>query len=128
NASIVEIAMSPIRPRKSRHRAASRGDSRLASRSRSTIRCRISAAALRVNVIARMLAGPTPARRRWTYRPTRARVFPVPAAAARGEERHDTLAAAKRDVGRFAKRPGAPLVRLQALLRAESVNGELERP
>ena len=49
-----EIAMSPRRPFRSRHRARSAWERRLASRRRSTIRSRISAAALRVNVIARM--------------------------------------------------------------------------
>src|SRR6187455_3150295 len=43
------------------------------------IRSRISAAAFRVNVTARMLSGSTPARSRLTYRSTRTRVFPVPA-------------------------------------------------
>ena len=57
NASIVEMAMSLSRSRRSRHRRASSWDSRLASFSRSTMRWRISAAALRVNVIARMLSG-----------------------------------------------------------------------
>ena len=54
NASIVEIAMSPRRSFKPRHRSPSIDDSRLASTSRSMIRSRISAAAFRVNVIARM--------------------------------------------------------------------------
>ena len=41
-------------------------DVRLASFSRSTIRCRISAAAFRVNVMARMCSGSTPASSRFT--------------------------------------------------------------
>ena len=66
NASIVEMAMSPSRSRRSRQFRASSCDVRLASFSRSTMRWRISAAALRVNVIARMWSGSTPARSRLT--------------------------------------------------------------
>src|SRR5437588_6798593 len=47
------------------------------------IRSRISAAALRVNVIARMFAGSTSRMIRFTYRVTRTLVFPVPAEASR---------------------------------------------
>src|SRR5262245_9311917 len=43
------------------------------------IRSRSSAAALRVNVIARMCSGSTPAASRLTYRSTSTLVFPVPA-------------------------------------------------
>jgi hypothetical protein len=46
--------MSPSRSFTSRHRAASNWDNRLASFNRSMMRWRISAAALRVKVIARM--------------------------------------------------------------------------
>src|SRR5689334_15830747 len=47
------------------------------------MRSRISAAALRVNVMARMFAGSTPRLRRLMYRRTRTLVLPVPADASR---------------------------------------------
>jgi len=75
--------MSPSRSLQVAPRPASNCERRLASFSRSMMRWRISAAALRVNVIARMWSGSTPARSRLTYRSTRTRVL---AGAGRGLE------------------------------------------
>ena len=58
-ASIVLIAISPRRSRSSTQRARSSSDARAAARSSGRMRSRISAAALRVKVIARMFAGST---------------------------------------------------------------------
>ena len=60
NASMVLIAMSPSRSRRSRQRAASISPVAAALWRLCRMRSRISAAALRVKVIARMLAGSTP--------------------------------------------------------------------
>jgi leucyl-tRNA synthetase len=60
------LSTSSGRPEPAEGRAESICDTRLASFRRSTIRCRISAAAFRVNVIARMWTGSTPARSRLT--------------------------------------------------------------
>ncbi|MNC88851.1 hypothetical protein D3C83_47170 [compost metagenome] len=65
-ASIVLIAMSAVRSRSSRQRAGAISPRAAAARSEATIRSRISAAALRVNVIASTLIGSTPARSRLT--------------------------------------------------------------
>ena len=58
---MVLMAMSPTRSRSSRQRFRPASLSAAAWRSAAMIRSRISAAALRVNVIARMFAGSTPA-------------------------------------------------------------------
>jgi len=76
---MVLIAMSSVRSRSSRQRAGAISPRAAASRSVAMIRSRISAAALRVKVIARMFDGSTPARSRLMYRSTRTRVLPVPA-------------------------------------------------
>src|SRR5688500_10997679 len=75
--------MSPERSRISRHNFWSARSESARLRSSASIRPRISAAALRVNVIARTFAGSTPRLKRLTYRSTRTCVFPVPADASR---------------------------------------------
>jgi len=62
---MVLIAISPRRSRSSTQRRRSSSDRSAATRSSVTMRSRISVAALRVNVIARMFAGSTPARSRF---------------------------------------------------------------
>src|SRR5450756_465253 len=59
------------------------------------MRSRISAAALRVNVMARMLAGSTPAHSRLIYRVTRTCVLPVPAEASSTTLRAGSMAHAR---------------------------------
>ncbi len=66
NASIVLMAISEIRSRSATHRALSNSERAAAVLSSRTMRSRISVAALRVNVMARMLAGSTPAFSRLT--------------------------------------------------------------
>jgi hypothetical protein len=63
---MVLIAISPTRSRSSRQRDAAISPLAAAVVRLAMMRSRISAAALRVNVIARMFAGSTPARRRLT--------------------------------------------------------------
>ncbi len=58
---MVEIEMSPSRSRSACQRAWSAGDSAASRRRSWTIRSRISAAAFRVKVMARMFVGSTPA-------------------------------------------------------------------
>ena len=65
-ASIVLIVMSVVRSRSSRHRAGVRSPAAAAVLSVAMMRSRISDAALRVKVMARMLAGSTPAFSRLT--------------------------------------------------------------
>ena len=60
-ASMVLTAMSPVRSRSSRQRAAGISPRSAATRSDDRMRSRISVAALRVKVTARMWAGSTPA-------------------------------------------------------------------
>ena len=63
---MVLMVMSAVRSRSSRQRAGEISPRAAAARSVARMRSRISAAALRVNVIARMFAGSTPARSRLT--------------------------------------------------------------
>src|SRR3954467_13351447 len=79
NASIVLIATSPSRSRTAFQWARSNSDWLAPAFRLRRIRSPLPAAALRVNVIARMLAGSTPAFRRLMYRQTRTDVLPVPA-------------------------------------------------
>ena len=61
---MVLIAMSSVRSRSSRHRAGENSPRAAVARNVEMIRSRISVAALRVKVIARMFDGSTPARSR----------------------------------------------------------------
>src|SRR5581483_420219 len=75
-----------------------------ASRSVAMMRSRISVAALRVNVIARMFAGSTPALSRLMYRSTSTRVFPVPADASRATLKRGSTARARPSRSRASMR------------------------
>ena len=81
NASMVETWMSATRSVSARQRGRNDRSARARASRVASTRSRISAAALRVNVIARMWRGSTPASRSRTNRSTSTRVLPVPAEA-----------------------------------------------
>ena len=83
NASMVLMSTSPDRSRMSRQSCWSGPAASARFRSSLRMRPRISAAAFRVNVIARMFAGSTPRLSRLRYRSTSTCVLPVPADASR---------------------------------------------